>query len=121
MSRTLRHLSHEFCATTTTRWSRDGRRVAFVSDRDGSESNVFVLESATGEITQVAHEPWAGRPAWTPDGQAIVYLRFVRDAARPTGSIVRPGPLPALVRRVSLSVGEPETPRLSSPPGDGRR
>ncbi|MFQ5927131.1 MAG: amidohydrolase family protein, partial [Terriglobia bacterium] len=70
----------------------------------------------TGQIAQVTHEPstgrlhWepgAGRPTWTPDGQAIVYLRFVRetDFSRK---------VPALVRRVSLDGGEPET--LSAPP-----
>ncbi|MEE9533605.1 MAG: amidohydrolase family protein, partial [Acidimicrobiia bacterium] len=87
--------------------SPDGTRVAFVSDRDGSEGNLFVLELATGQITQVTHEPWAGRPTWSPDGQAIVYLRFVREATVP-------GSTPALVRRVALSGGEPET--LSAPP-----
>ena len=34
-------------------FSPDGTRVAFVSDRDGSSGNVFVLELATGQITQV--------------------------------------------------------------------
>ncbi|MEE8200590.1 MAG: hypothetical protein V3R29_05405, partial [Candidatus Acidoferrales bacterium] len=61
-------------------FSPDGTRVAFVSDRDGSEGNVFVLELPTGKTKQVTHEPWVGRPTWTPDGQAIVYLRFVREA-----------------------------------------
>ena len=97
-------------------FSPDGRRVAFVSDRDGSEGNVFVLELATGEITQVTDEPWAGRPTWTPDGQAIVYLRFMLVGMRYSA-------VPALVRRVALqgtpsggalSGGEPET--LSAPP-----
>jgi Tol biopolymer transport system component len=91
-------------------FSPDGARVAFVSDRDGSEGNVFVLELATGQMAQVTHEPstgrlkWnpgAGRPSWTPDGQAIVYLRFVREAGWYE--------VPALVRRVPLSGGEPET------------
>ena len=36
--------------------SPDGNRVAFVSDRDGSEGNIFILELATREITQVSHE-----------------------------------------------------------------
>ena len=86
-------------------FSPDGTRVAFVSDRDESEGNIFVLELATGQITQVTREPWAGRPTWTPDGQAIVYLRFVREApAR------RRGLVPALVRRVALNGGDPETP-----------
>ena len=45
-------------------FSPDGNRVAFVSDRDGSEGNVFVLGLADGQITQVTREPWAGRTAW---------------------------------------------------------
>ncbi|MGH9788506.1 MAG: hypothetical protein ACRD4U_07385 [Candidatus Acidiferrales bacterium] len=86
-------------------FSPDGSRVAFVSDRDGSEDNVFVLELATGQITQVTREPWAARrPTWTPDGRAIVYLRFVRDHWL----------VPALMRRVALNGGDPET--LSAPP-----
>ncbi|UCC84720.1 MAG: PD40 domain-containing protein [Gemmatimonadota bacterium] len=86
-------------------FSPDGSRVAFVSDRDGNEGNIFVLEPATGEITQVTHEPWASRPAWTPDGQAIVYLSF------PGGLSVtwRGSLVPALVRRIPLQGGEPET------------
>ena len=54
-------------------FSPDGNRVAFVSDRDGSEGNIFVLELPTGQITQVTHESWAGRPTWTPDGKGMVY------------------------------------------------
>ncbi len=36
-------------------FSPDGVRVAFISDRDGGEGNVFLLELATGQITQVTH------------------------------------------------------------------
>ena len=91
-------------------FSPDGTRVAFVADRDGSEGNIFVLELATGQIIQVTHEPWGGRPTWSPDGLAIVYLRYLPEAA--------PGwqwqwLRPAQVRRISLGGTEPES--LSSP------
>ncbi len=97
-------------------FSPDGARVAFVSDRDGSEGNVFVLELTTSQITQVTREPRAVRPTWTPDGQAIVYLRFVPEAAHYWRS--NWGPIPSLVRRVPLSGAEPET--LSAPPREIR-
>ena len=91
--------------------SPDGSRVAFVSDRDGSEGNVFVLELATGQVAQLTHEPWAARPAWSADGEAIVYLLLVRDrpGAESTPQHSVPETVPALIRRVSLDGGEPET------------
>ncbi len=92
-------------------FSPDGTRVAFVSDRDGSEGNVFALELASGNITQVTHEPWAARPTWAPDEEAIVYLslrRGVRGVV-PTPRFSAPETVPAVVRRVRLSGGEPET------------
>jgi imidazolonepropionase-like amidohydrolase/Tol biopolymer transport system component len=99
-------------------FSPDGARVAFVSDRDGSSGNVFVLELATGQITQVTHEAWAGRPTWTPDGEGIVYLSYVFEAQPEGGWGSRwlnwfRRIFPALIRRIALSGAEPET--LSAP------
>ena len=99
-------------------FSPDGTCVAFVSDRDGSEGNVFVLELATGEVTQVTRESWAARPTWSPDGRAIVYLSLVREVpgVQPTPWFLfsAPDTVPALVRRVAAGGGEPET--LRAPP-----
>ena len=63
-------------------FSPDGVRVAFVSDRDGSEGNVFVVDLTSGAITQVTREPWAARPTWTPDGRGIVYTAHGARGAR---------------------------------------
>ena len=95
--------------------SPDGSRVAFVSDRDDSEGNVFILEVATGQITQITRESSAGRPTWTPNGKAVVYLRFMapaRDSPQPW-KFGQPTP-PALVCQVALRGGKPDT--LTSPP-----
>ncbi|MGI8783114.1 MAG: amidohydrolase family protein [Acidobacteriota bacterium] len=87
--------------------SPDGLRVAFVSDRDGGTDtdNIFVLSPANGQITQVTHEPWTGRPTWTPDGRAIVYLSFVGERS----DLPSLASGAALLRRIRLGGGEPET------------
>ena len=92
-------------------FSPDGVRVAFVSDRDRSEGNVFVVDLSTGAITQVTQEPWAARPTWTPDGGGIVYLRMVREVPglTPLPRHSLPDLLSAQVRRVALSGGAPES------------
>ena len=90
-------------------FSPAGTSVAFVSDRDGSEGNVFVLELATGKTKQVTHEPWVGRPTWTPDGQGIIYLGYVREAARGIREVAGWAPLPAVVKRVACDGGDTET------------
>jgi len=56
--------------------SPDGNRVAFVSDRDGSEGNIFILDLGSKQVSPLTREARAGRPAWSPDGKAIVYKRF---------------------------------------------
>lgn len=79
-------------------FSPDGRSVAFVSDRDRSDGNVFVLDLLGNEIHQVSHELWAGRPSWSPDGGTIAYLRFAREALGGRW----PALIPSQVRWVTL-------------------
>jgi dipeptidyl aminopeptidase/acylaminoacyl peptidase len=55
--------------------SPDGTRVVFASNRDGSSSNIFVLDLATKKVTAVAREVDAARPVWSPDGATIAYAR----------------------------------------------
>ena len=92
-------------------FSPDGLRLAFVSDRDGSDGNVFVLDLVDGQITQVTHEAWAERPTWTPDGESIVYLALMRELAL---SRFQSPPF-AEVRRIGAGGGTTET--LSDSPG----
>jgi Tol biopolymer transport system component len=89
-------------------FSPDGRGLAFVSDRDGGEGSVFVLDLGTGEMTQITREQWVSRPTWSPDGSALAYLSLsgVREGC-PDDS--------AIVRRVALGGGQPQT--LSASPG----
>lgn len=58
---------------TQARWSPDGSRVLFVSDRSGGE-NLWTLEVASGDTTQITKgngSTWMS-PDWTPDGDYVV-------------------------------------------------
>jgi dipeptidyl aminopeptidase/acylaminoacyl peptidase len=81
--------------------SPDGTRVAFGSNRNGSDGNIYVLNLADGQISQVTHDSLAGRPAWSPDGSEIAYLRMrTRSYHCPTGR--------AGVARVAMDGREPQ-------------
>jgi imidazolonepropionase-like amidohydrolase/Tol biopolymer transport system component len=86
--------------------SPDGKSVAFQSDRDGGDGNIFVLTLANREIRQLTHEPWADRPNWSPDGKTLLYLRLERRTWRPIDTMPRP---PATIREVRLTGGETMT------------
>ena len=62
-------------------WSPDGRRIAFVSDRDGDgdgDGDVHVMRAdGTGvrRLTRDAGAPAADlAPAWSPDGSRIAFV-----------------------------------------------
>ena len=59
--------------------SPDGSRIALISNRDdGSDGNLFVLDVASGKISQLTHEFQVGMPAWSADGKSIAYLSYLR-------------------------------------------
>lgn len=58
---------------TQARYSPDGKRILFVSDRSGGE-NLWTLDVATGDTAQITKgnsNTWMS-PDWTPDGQYVV-------------------------------------------------
>lgn len=71
---TVRHVSGDEYNDHTPRWSPDGERLAFLSDRSGS-AQVW-LSTLDGEARQVTHFPLGvtGEPVWSPDGRSLVVV-----------------------------------------------
>jgi dipeptidyl aminopeptidase/acylaminoacyl peptidase len=60
-------------------WSPDGKRIAFLSDRDGT-TQLHVLYVDTGAVAQLTHlERAPGSVRWSPDGKQVVFTAFVPD------------------------------------------
>ncbi len=74
------------------RWSPDGTRVAYISDRDG-HPQIYVRWMDTGqtaEITHLTHPPMG--ISWSPDGKDIAFTSFVPGS--PTVLAHLPSPPP---------------------------
>jgi Tol biopolymer transport system component len=68
-------------------WSPDGSKIAFTSDRDNDqyELDIYVADADGTDVVQVTNmkgQEYA--PAWSPDGKALAFNRYDREA--PTGS-----------------------------------
>jgi dipeptidyl aminopeptidase/acylaminoacyl peptidase len=60
-------------------WSPDGKRIAFLSDRDGT-SQLHVMWADTKEIAQLTHlERAPSNIRWSPDSRWIAFSAFVPD------------------------------------------
>lgn len=62
------------------RWSPDGKRIAYTSDRGGTENAWLMNADGTGArpVTQEA-DRFSNSPAWSPDGRWIVVRRRLTD------------------------------------------
>ena len=56
-------------------WSPDGKRIAFVSDRDGPfNPEIYVMDADGGNQQRITNDPHDDRdPSWSPDGKRIVF------------------------------------------------
>ena len=70
-------------------WSPDGKRIAFMSDRDGHVNihdfpnyEIYVMDADGGNQLNLTNDPDDDRhPSWSPDGKRIVFTSD-RDAGR---------------------------------------
>ncbi|MCD6291570.1 MAG: PD40 domain-containing protein [Anaerolineae bacterium] len=70
-------------------WSPDGKRIAFVSDRDGNHE-IYVMNADGSDQRRLTNHPADDvRPRWSPDGQ---YILFESDRHGRRGLYVIPAP-----------------------------
>lgn len=68
-------LTHSTGNDTHPRWSPDGTRIAFLSDRDAGRNAIWILNPNGGEPVELTKEPAPIREfTWSPDGKSIAFL-----------------------------------------------
>jgi len=74
------------------RWSSDGKRIAYLSNRDGSPQ-IYVRwmdGGMTQPVTRMTNPP--GTVTWSPDGKSIAFLALVPKPALVVGQPITPPP-----------------------------
>jgi dipeptidyl aminopeptidase/acylaminoacyl peptidase len=67
-------------SSQSPKWSQDGQRIAFASDRDGKRQ-IYVINPRGGEAQQLtSEENGIGAFEWAPDGSAIAFSGAGPDA-----------------------------------------
>ncbi len=57
------------------RWSPDGKYLAFLSDRDGDETQVYLIDRRGGEAWQLTeYKASVSELAWSPDGKKLALI-----------------------------------------------
>lgn len=75
---------------SSPRWSPDGKRLAYVSDEEGS-AQIFVRYMESGQTASITNLPSSPRSVtWSPDGQWLAFIQFVPSEQPKLGDF--PGP-----------------------------
>ena len=75
----VRELTRGSWRDTAPVWAPDSKRIAFLSDRDGT-NQVHVLYVDTGEVAQLTHlQRAAGNLRWSPDGKRLAFTQTIPD------------------------------------------
>ena len=54
-------------------WSPDGKKIAFVSMRNGGINQIYVMDSNGENVRRITQGIFDLNPAWSPDGRTIAY------------------------------------------------
>jgi Tol biopolymer transport system component len=69
-----RKLTHNARQNAEPAWSPDGRRIAFVSRRDGNAEIYVMNADGSGKRNLTRNPAKDVRPSWSPDGQKIAFV-----------------------------------------------
>ncbi|MBW3623495.1 MAG: S9 family peptidase [Armatimonadetes bacterium] len=72
----LRPFTGDRHGDSSPRWSPDGNRIAFLSDREKPKSQIYVIPTDGGEARALTSLDEGGiqSPVWSPDGKRIAFL-----------------------------------------------
>jgi dipeptidyl aminopeptidase/acylaminoacyl peptidase len=75
----VRELTRGNWRDTSPVWSPDGKKIAFLSERDDT-TQIHVMWLDTGEVAQLTHlERAPSNLVWSPDGKKLAFTAFVPD------------------------------------------
>lgn len=68
------NLTRNSCADDEPDWSPDGSKIAWESDREGGNFQIFVMNADGSDVKQLTTDGGLA-PRWSPDGKLIAYTR----------------------------------------------
>lgn len=76
----IRRLTDNLGDDESPSWSPDGHSIAFTSDRDGTNGDIYVMDADGDNVRRLTnHRSQDRSPSWSPDGRSIAFSS-VRDA-----------------------------------------
>jgi dipeptidyl aminopeptidase/acylaminoacyl peptidase len=71
----VRQFTYSAKTESSPRWSPDGKQLAFLSNRDGDDQQIYLMRSDGGEAAAITKgKRSVANFAWSPDGKQIAFL-----------------------------------------------
>ncbi|MDE0297290.1 MAG: hypothetical protein OXN17_01490 [Candidatus Poribacteria bacterium] len=66
-------LTHHPAIDIQPSWSPNGRKIAFVSNRNGGNIQIYLMDSNGRNLMRLTDGAWNQNPAWSPNGRQIAF------------------------------------------------